>query len=155
MDRRRFVWTALGAGALSAGGLATAWAYTPPGIRWHKDLKTAHRVAMQQNRPLLVLFSASWCTFCHKLERETLREKAMVAFVERSFVPLLLDYDKDARVAKVLEVESLPCTVILSPHADLLGRFVGFAKSDSYRDTLQAALDVQQRLLQTASAVER
>ena len=90
-------------------------------------------------------------TFCHKLQRETLGQKDMIAFVEQQFIPLLLDYDKDKTAAKVLEVESLPCTVILSPQADLLTRFVGYAKADSYRGTLQLALDAQQKLAQTAA----
>ena len=60
MDRRRFCVTALSAGTLSAGGLAGLWAYTPPNIRWHKELKPAYKVAVQQSKPLLILFSASW-----------------------------------------------------------------------------------------------
>jgi len=154
MDRRRFCLTALGSGALSVGALARALAYTPPTIRWHKDLKTAHRIAVQQSRPLLILFSASWCTFCHKLQRETLGEKPMVAFVEQKFVPLLLDYDKDKAVARILEVESLPCTVVLSPQADLLARVAGYAKSAEYRQSLQAALDAQDRIQQAAAVSE-
>jgi thiol-disulfide isomerase/thioredoxin len=155
MDRRRFCLTALGSGTLSLGALAGVWAYSPPAIRWHKDLKSAHRVAVEQNRPMLILFSASWCTYCHKLQRETLGEKPMVAFVEQQFVPLLLDYDKDNAIAKILEVESLPCTVVLSPQADLLARLVGYAKSGSYRETLQAALDTQQRIRQVSATNER
>jgi len=150
MDRRQFCRSVLGAGTMSAAGLA-AWAYTPPAIRWHKDLKPAYRVAVQQNRPLLILFSASWCTFCHKLQRETLGEKAMITYVEQKFVPLLLDFEKDAHVAKVLEVDRLPCTVILSPQADLLAKQFGFLKADAYKESLQAALDVQQKLQQTAA----
>lgn len=154
MDRRQFCLTLLAAGASTSGAAAWTWAYTPPQIRWHKDLKSAHRVAVQQNKPLLILFSASWCTYCHKLQRETLGEKPMVAYVEKNFVPVLLDFDKDAYVAKVLEVESLPCTVVLSPQADLLLRKSGYAKADSFRATLSTALKNQHQI-QQASARDR
>jgi thioredoxin-like negative regulator of GroEL len=141
MDRRQFCWTMFS--AATAGAAASAWAYTPPKIRWHKDLRTAHGVAVQQNKPMLILFSASWCTYCHKLLRETLGEKPMVVYVERHFVPVLLDFDKDDRIAKILEVDALPCTVVLSPQADLILRKNGYAKAEAFRETLQTALQAQ------------
>jgi thioredoxin-like negative regulator of GroEL len=149
MDRRNFCLSVCGvATAASATGL---WAYSPPKIRWHKDLKTAHRVAVREDKPLLILFSASWCTYCHKLQRETLGEKPMVAYVEEHFVPVLLDFDKDTRIAQVLEVESLPCTVVLSPQVDLLVRQVGYSKAPAFRETLQSALDRQTQIQQAAA----
>jgi thioredoxin-like negative regulator of GroEL len=150
MDRRQFCLSVLGAGSATSG--VAAWAYTPPKIRWHKDLRAAHRVAVRDDKPLLILFSASWCTYCHKLQRETLGEKPMVAYVEKNFVPVLLDFDKDHAIAKVLEVESLPCTVVLSPQADLLSRVTGYAKADPYRETLQAALQRQDQVRQAAAS---
>ena len=153
MDRRQFCLSVLGAG-VAASGASDAWGYTPPKIRWHKDLKAAHRVAVRDNKPLLILFSASWCTYCHKLQQETLGEKPMVAYVERNFVPVLLDFEKDSKIAKVLEVESLPCTVVLSPQADLLMRVSGYAKADPFRETLDVALQRQSQI-QQAAATER
>jgi thioredoxin-like negative regulator of GroEL len=150
MDRRQFCWTMFSAAAATSA-TALAWGYTPPRIRWHKDLRAAHRVSVQQNKPLLILFSASWCTYCHKLQRETLGEKPLVAYVERNFVPVLLDFDKDAYIAQVLEVESLPCTVVLSPQADLLIRKVGYAKADAFQETLHAALKNQDEIQQASA----
>lgn len=152
MDRRQFCRVAVGA-TLGGWTSGIARAYTPPRILWHKDLKTAHRLSLSQQKPLLIVFSATWCTFCHKLLRETLGEKTMIAFVERHFVPVLLDYDVETRVAQVLEVESLPCTIVLSPQADLLLRQTGFAKAEVYRQRLQAALEAQ-RQIQPAAARE-
>lgn len=154
MDRRRFVSTVLG--SLGLYGLASSTAHAlpfSPKIKWNHDLKTAYRIGKSQDKPLLILFSASWCTYCHKLIRESLGDKAMVEFVESQFVPVLLDFDKDNKVAKILEVESLPCTVVLSPQADLLLQANGFQKSAVYRETLQSALDKRDELIQQARAV--
>lgn len=154
MDRRRFIATVLGGvGAYGLAASQQAWALpAAPKIKWHNDLKAAYKVAKTQDKPLLILFSATWCTYCHKLIRESLGDKKMVAYVQQQFVPLLLDFDKDNEIAKVLEVESLPCTIVLSPAADLLLQVNGFQKTAEYRETLQSALDKRQDMIQQAKA---
>ena len=156
MDRRRFIATVFGGiglyGLSSNAALALPFS---PKIKWHNDLKTAYKVGKAQDKPLLILFSATWCTYCHKLIRESLGDKAMVEFVQAQFVPVLLDFDKDNKIAKILEVESLPCTVVLSPQADLLLQANGFQKTAAYRDTLQSALDKRDDMIQQARAVAK
>lgn len=142
MDRRQFGRTVIGSLiGLSSWSLAQA---AVPGVKskisWKKDLRTAHDAAVEANKPLLLVFGASWCTFCHKMHRETFTDRNLIALIEREFIPIALDFDHDTKVVEVLEVEQLPCTVVLSPEADLLLKFVGFAKADTYLKKLQAAL---------------
>ena len=95
-------------------------------IRWRSDFRAAHAEAARTGKPLLLLFGAEWCVYCHKQTDETLSDPALVARINASFVPVRLDYDADAKLAEVLEVETLPQAVFLSPKADLLGRAAGF-----------------------------
>jgi thioredoxin-like negative regulator of GroEL len=154
MDRRRFCLKLLGT-SVAWEGLARFAAAAPPltgfgtqKIRWNHSLKAAHKLAIEQDKPLLIVFGASWCTYCHKLERETLGDKRITAIVERDFIPVHLDYDRDAKVAKILEVEKLPCTVVLSPQADLLLKYEGYSEYKEYRQTLQSALDKRAEIRQ-------
>lgn len=158
MDRRRFCLELLGTGA-ALEGLARLAAATPPSteqtakkIQWNHSLKAAHKLAIEQDKPLLIVFGASWCTYCHKLERETLGDKRITALVERDFIPVHLDFDRDAKVAKILEVERLPCTVVLSPQADLLSKYEGYAEFKEYQQMLQTALDKQAEIQQVRNA---
>ena len=154
MDRRRFCLELLGTGA-ALGGLTRVAGAAPPSagqtlqkIQWNHSLKEAHKLAVAQDKPLLIVFGASWCSYCHKLERETLGDKRIVAVVERDFIPVHLDFDRDATVAKILEVERLPCTVILSPQADLLLKHEGYAEYKEYQQTLQSALEKREEIQQ-------
>ena len=104
---------------------------------------------------MMILFGASWCTFCHKLERETLSDRQTVAFIEREFIPVHLDFDKERKVAKILEAESLPCTVILTPDADLLMRSIGYAEPKEYRATLASALEKRNEIQQANSMTKK
>lgn len=154
MDRRNFCVKLLGSG-LVLGSLESLASAETAGtgaaaqkLKWHKSLKAAHKLAIETDKPLLIVFGASWCHYCHKLERETLSDKRLVAAIERDFVPVHLDFDRDAKVAKILEVERLPCTVILSPQADLLQKTEGYTDYKGYVKILQASLEQRSAIQQ-------
>lgn len=142
MNRREFGGTLLASTlALSAWEpLFAAATASRSKINWQKNLRSAHDAAVAENKPLLLVFGASWCTFCHKMQRETFTDRNLAAMIEREFISVALDFDKDTKAVKILDVESLPCTVVLSPEADLLLKSVGFAKADAYQKKLQQAL---------------
>ncbi len=121
-----------------------------PAIRWQNDLEAARELAEASDRPLLIVLGAPWCGYCRKLEASTLRDPAIVRYVNTSFVPVKVDVDRHRRVAEVLEVDSVPCTVVLSPKADLLGRFVGFADATHYAQTLREARQLHLRMRQAS-----
>jgi len=154
MDRRDFCVKLLGSGMAlgSLGSLASAETAgvgaAAPKLKWHKSLKPAHKLAIETDKPLLIVFGASWCHYCHKLERETLSDKRLVAAIERDFIPVHLDFERDAKVAKILEVERLPCTVILSPQADLLQKTEGYTDYKGYVKILQASLEQRSAIQQ-------
>ena len=156
MDRHRLAlphgWVAV----LFLCGLATA---AGPGdrtkIAWHTDLKAAHKIAVREQKPMLIVFGAEWCVYCKKLEAETLGNPVMASYVRSEFIPLRLDFDRDAEIADILEVKSLPCTVVLSPEADLLGRIDGYVKAGEYQAALKKARQLQIRLRQIQYANSR
>jgi thiol-disulfide isomerase/thioredoxin len=148
MDRRQFLNQFAGFSlgvAICEGGLQ---AETPRAgiaggtkLNWQRNLKVAHKLAVQQDKPIMIVFGASWCTFCRKLENETLNDKKTMAMIERDFIPVHLDFDRDEKIAKILEVERLPCTVILTPDADLLLKAEGYAEPKEFQTKLHAALE--------------
>lgn len=127
---------------------------TAAGVQWQKDLKTAHKLAVARNKPILIVFGAEWCTYCHKLERNVINQPEMAAYINEHFVAVHLDADHDKKVAEILDVDSLPCTVVLSPNADVLGKFKGYADARKYSANLTKAEEAY-RELQTAAAEGR
>lgn len=108
-------------------------------IRWKADLKSAQKEASKSGRPMLIVFGAEWCAHCGRFEKRTLGDSKMAGIINRDFVPVRLDFDEEQKTAAVMEVEALPCTVILSPEADLLGRVVGAKQPDAFWEALQNA----------------
>lgn len=153
MDRRQFVAAMIGTSGFALAGGAAAWsAPLGPKLKWQKDLKVARKLALAENKLLMVVFTAEWCTYCHKLIDNTISHRDLVPFIDRHFVPVMIDYDANKRVAEILEVDSLPNTVILSPMADLLVQRKGFAQVASFKETLQSALDKQAEIVQVRAA---
>jgi thiol:disulfide interchange protein len=141
-------------GTLLAFGAALAGSAEPgpgkPAIQWQTDLHAAHRLAVKQNKPMLLVFGADWCGYCKKMERTTLADPRMLRYINATFVPVHLDADKDKKVASILEVEALPCTIVLSPEADLLGRIVGFEEPEGLYKKLSEAKELQTRISQAS-----
>lgn len=123
-------------------------------LKWQENLQAAHKVATEQNKPILVVFGADWCHYCKKLERETLNSAEVSKYVNDSFVPVHLDVDKEKRVAEILKVSSLPCSVILSPNADLLGRIEGYHTSAPFVKQLNMARQKHQVVQRTSSIAQ-
>ncbi len=123
-------------------------------LKWHTNLQSAHKIAAAENKPMLLVFGADWCHYCKKLERETLNSKEVSSYVNETFIAVHLDADKDKRVAQILKVSSLPCTIVLSPNADLLGRIEGFYTTAPYHRQLATAQQKHQAAVQ-ASGIAR
>jgi len=139
MDRRQFVGQVLG--VTVAACLADRVTFAAEAkLKWQTSLKNAQKIALDENKLLLVVFGASWCTFCHKLERETLVDKKIITLVEREFVPVHLDFDRETRIAKLLDVEQLPATVVLTPQADLRLHHIGYLEAGAYEKNLLSAV---------------
>lgn len=142
------------AAAILTTGLVTAAHAVEPlakDINWVSDLSNARTKAVQTGRPMLIVFGAEWCTYCKKLEATTLSHPQMVKHINSQFVPVHLDYDEDRKIAKILEVEQLPCSVVLSPEADLLGKFTGFKTTTKYYQELSEAKRVQAEIRQASN----
>ncbi len=162
MDRRIIHWglsgllltsVAMGAGVATKPAVATRTpakptqaAKAPQSIQWIYDLKQANKRSKATGKPILIVFGGPWCQFCKKLDRDVLSHPTIVKYVNATFIPVHLDAQKDARAAKILEVEHLPTTIVLSPDADLLGSVEGYVAVKDFATVLKQSLDFQKSL---------
>ncbi|TWT57032.1 thiol:disulfide interchange protein precursor [Thalassoglobus neptunius] len=119
-------------------------------VQWQTNLHSAHKIATTENKPMLVVFGADWCHFCKKLEKETLTSPEISKYVNDSFVAVHLDADTDKKAAEILNVTGLPCTIVLSPKADLLGRIDGYYTPGPFYQKLAEAKQKHQVVQRTS-----
>jgi thioredoxin-related protein len=123
-----------------------------PQIVWFRDLHKAHKVSVETKRPILLVFGSESCLYCERLERLTLADAKVRHLIQTAFVPVRLDLGRDERIAKILEVDAVPCTIVLTPEADLVGKFSGFVAPDRYQQRLLEAKRLQEELQQVRQA---
>jgi thioredoxin-like negative regulator of GroEL len=129
-----------------AGPIARLFQSQPQGIQWQTDLNEAHEQAVLENRPMLIVFDADWCKYCEKMNDKTFNDSSVTSYVNDKFIPVRLDLADNVKVAEILEIDRIPCTIALSPRADLLGRVVGYVNTVQYRETLGRVRALQARV---------
>jgi thiol:disulfide interchange protein DsbD len=127
------------------------------GIRWEKSFDEALKRAKATRKPILVDFWADWCGWCHRLDKTTYVDPAVVRKAEE-FVAVKVNTEgsvKDAEVALRYDVQSLPTIVFLTPEGRQIQRLNGFQGPGQFPHTLDQALDAARRVLALEEALER
>lgn len=69
------------------------------------------RVAKEQNREMLLIFGADWCSWCKKLE--TTLASSQVIKATSKYIVYRVNVDKEKSVASKFNVSGLPCYCIV------------------------------------------
>jgi len=85
-------------------------------------LDTALAEARRTSRPVLVDFSASWCPPCVVMKHEVWPDPTIERAVADSYVPLLVEVDRNAAVSDRFGIESIPTILDLDGHGQVVRR---------------------------------
>jgi thiol:disulfide interchange protein DsbD len=126
-------------------------------IRWERSFDEAIRKAQRSGKPIFVDFWADWCAWCHRLERTTYVDPAVVQKAQ-DFVAVRVNTEgsrREVEVAIRYGVSSLPTIVFLSPQCRQVLRLNGFQGAGQFPHTLEAALQSARRVMAWEEALER
>ena len=92
-------------------------------VDWHPWGEEAFRLAKQLDRPVLLDIGASWCHWCHVIDRESYEDPKLAAVINERFVAVKVDRDErpdvDARyqaaVGALTGSGGSPLTAFLTP----------------------------------------
>ncbi len=97
-------------------------AAAPASIEWRTDLDAALAEARTAGRLVLVDFSADWCPPCVAMKHDTWPDAEVRALVSRSYVPVLVDPDRDASVSDRYDISAIPAILILDASGQVVAR---------------------------------
>jgi len=117
--------------------------YDLSGINWEKSLKTAQQISKIQKRPIFLYFSAVWCSWCREYEKELSEVKELV---EKYYVPLNLDSDREGEIFTRFGGRGTPFTVIIDPDGRVITKFHGALKSKDLQKILTMSIGKQKPL---------
>lgn len=82
------------------------------------------QIARDEQKPMLLFFTAEWCKYCHQMANEVLVQDAVVE-LSRNFVCVLVDADAEPDVCRKFEVRGFPTIQFVSARGARLNHITG------------------------------
>ena len=99
------------------------------GIQW-MSYEEGRQRGEAENKKVVLVFNAEWCRYCLKMEKETFRNPTVIAYINRNFVPVSVDSDREQTIADKYNVRGLPSIWFISEKGDRIGNRPGYIPAD-------------------------
>ncbi|MEX2581394.1 MAG: thioredoxin family protein [Verrucomicrobiales bacterium] len=105
--------------------------------KFHHDFAEASAAAKEAGKPLITIFSASWCPPCQQMKRAVYPSEAAQPYHEK-FVWAYLDADeeKNRPLAGKFGVSGIPHIAFLRPDGSMIGHFAGAVSPEQFTGIL-------------------
>ena len=111
-------------------------------IPWSTDIEESLQRAAANGQPVLMEFTADWCVFCKKMEKNTFTNADVAQRISRNFVAVKVDADQNKDLVKELGIKGLPAILIVSPDLTVIERISGFQTPEALIPKLDAVTAV-------------
>jgi thioredoxin-related protein len=116
---------------LAAAGAALAG----DAIEWRSHAEALPEAA-RADKPVIIHFTADWCSWCTKMKKETYADPAVSKLMREKFVTAMVNSDENPLLNWFYGVQSLPTIWILDSHGDGITRINGFKDARAFQTYL-------------------
>lgn len=109
-------------------------------MEWETSFAAALTKAQAIHKPVMVVFSATWCPACHFFT-DTTCKNARVIDASDSFVNVQVNVDKQAAIAKRYGATATPSIVWIDSSGRVLNGMEGVGPVSEFLQEMQLALD--------------
>ncbi|WP_435359147.1 DUF255 domain-containing protein [Haloarchaeobius sp. DFWS5] len=110
-------------------------------VEWHEWGQEPFDIARRTGKPVLLSLSATWCSHCHEMDRETYDEPRIAANVNDGFVPVRVDVDRHPRVRDRYNMGGFPSTVFLTHEGTVISG-AGYLGEGGMRQAIDSVREV-------------
>jgi thioredoxin-related protein len=94
----------------------------------YTNYNEAFSLAKAENKAVFILFSTEYCRWCTKLKKTTLKDSELKSRLEKEFIVLFLDRDKDDYPSKY-KVKGVPAVYMTDKNEEIFTSLVGYHKN--------------------------
>jgi thioredoxin-related protein len=98
-------------------------------IEWHTYDAGMSRSKFEKKKVFLY-FYAEWCAYCRDMDLQTFKDPAVIGALNRNFIPIRVDSDREPAAATLFRVKGLPDTWFLAESGSVIGHRPGFIPAD-------------------------
>jgi len=109
-------------------------------IAWSSDLRSAWKSSQETDRPILLFVTSKHCSYCRKMQSDTLASAAVKRSVHDSYIPVMLDAEKSAGLANQLKVSAVPTTILMLPDGRIADRVDGYVSAAKLQARLESVV---------------
>jgi uncharacterized protein YyaL (SSP411 family) len=108
------------------------------GPTWLRDDRAAFARASAEKRFVLLYLEATWCHWCHVMERETYTDEAVRTAIDAHYVPLRIDQDARPDLANRYRDYGWPATIVFAADGSEIVKRRGFIEAAAFARLLDA-----------------
>jgi thiol:disulfide interchange protein DsbD len=117
-------------------------------IQWHSNFDEAVAIAQKTGQPIIFDVWAEWCVACLEMKETTWKDKKLIDYINKNFIPVKLDYTNLPENVQLLlnrwEISGLPAVGYFKINSDFKGKpdilFQGYSSSNKL---LKASISIQ------------
>ncbi|MFB6109624.1 MAG: thioredoxin family protein [Halodesulfurarchaeum sp.] len=118
-----------------------SYSYHGP-TKWHTNVTEAMQIAESKDKPVLVYFWTTWCTYCEDYNEHVYTDPAVQSELDQ-FVLLAINLDSGrpaaTRLVKRYNVNYPPQHVVLTPDGRVVRKLPGYAPRAEFLSYLREA----------------
>ena len=105
-------------------------------INW-LTMEEAQQKAQRQGQKIFYFFYTDWCTYCKKMDRITFTNADVAAYINRYFIPVRINSDKNKSAAAQFGIQGVPDLRFLTPEGEAIARLPGYIEADKFLPLLK------------------
>lgn len=110
-------------------------------IKW-QSYKEGKVLAKIENKKVFMHFYADWCIFCLKMAKETFRDDTVVSYLNKNFISIRVDFDKEPAISQKYGVRGLPANWFLAETGQPIVSIPGFLAPDAMLSLLKEVNEI-------------
>ena len=99
-------------------------------IKWY-SYDEGMALGKSQQKKVFINFYADWCGYCAKMDKETFTDPLVVSFLNKNFIPIKVNSDRENAVSARYKIRGLPSTWFFSENGEQIGSQPGYLPADN------------------------